>query len=356
MQVLSTPRWFTGSDGKAHVVYEVQLTNAFPSSATLVELSAVDAASGATLADLRGSALAAAVSPLGRSTERLTEMGGGTVGVAWMELVVDRPADVPARIVHRLTVTVPPGYPIPERITSQGAASEVAAEPAMSLGPPLRGTGWIAAPSCCDGPHRRALQPIDNAEWLAQRFAIDFNKIDARHLLAGGDPAVNRSWFTYGQDVLAVADATVTAAVDGYRDQTPDAPRPVTIEEADGNHVILEVAPGRYAFYAHLEPGSVAVRPGQRVRRGDVIGRAGNTGSSSGPHLHFHLMDRPSALVADGVPFVFDRFTVTGQAPPLDRLIALDPAKDPVEVDPAGAGPRTDALPLDGNVVDFPGR
>lgn len=51
---------------------------------------------------------------------------------------------------------------------------------------------------------------------------------------------------------------------------------------------MLDLGDNRHAFYGHLLPGSLRVKPGDRVRRGQVIGRLGNSGNSTGPHLHFH--------------------------------------------------------------------
>jgi murein DD-endopeptidase MepM/ murein hydrolase activator NlpD len=119
--------------------------------------------------------------------------------------------------------------------------------------------------------------------------------------------------------------------------------------------VILDLGRGRFAFYAHLKPGSVRVRRGDLVRAGDVVGMLGNSGSSTGPHLHFHVMNRPSALAADGLPYVFDRFRTTGQMPPLDdNLMRTVNAGEPVPIDTAGAGPHRRELPLGRDVVAFP--
>jgi murein DD-endopeptidase MepM/ murein hydrolase activator NlpD len=91
-----------------------------------------------------------------------------------------------------------------------------------------------------------------------------------------------------------------------------------------------------------------------RVRRGELLGRLGNSGSSTGPHLHFQVMDRPSALAAEGLPYVFDRFRLTGRIPPLDdSLVATVNAGEPVPVDRAGAGPRRVAMPRGRDVVSF---
>lgn len=65
-------------------------------------------------------------------------------------------------------------------------------------------------------------------------------------------------------------------------------------------------------------------------------------------------MNRPSALVSDGLPFEFDHFILVGQSPPLEQLISLSPSVDPVIVDPIGAGPRTNLYPMTRSVLTFP--
>lgn len=198
------------------------------------------------------------------------------------------------------------------------------------------------------------MQPIDGGLYLSQRFAIDFNLLDPDNRLSVGDPALNTSYPGYGQPVVAVADATVLTAVDRYPDQIAGETVGVTLENADGNHIVLDLGDGRYAFYAHLEPGSIAVRAGDRVQQGQLLARLGNSGSSNGPHLHFHVMDRPSALVADGLPYVFDQFEFTGEIPSLAETARYYEAQEPVPIDTEGAGPRRDALPLGSDVVTFP--
>ncbi|MFS0735065.1 M23 family metallopeptidase [Microbacterium sp. 1P10UB] len=353
MSVPTTPGWFTGSDGSVHLVYEVALLNAFPVDVTLQKLEVLDGS--AVIATLEGDALSAAWSlqPLG--VPRPDALPPSTAGVIWMDVVLDEPGDVPDTVDHRLTVSVPPGLPVPEQITSTGGATTAAPTAAVVISPPLEGDGWFAIGSCCDGPHRRAFQPIDNGQYLAQRFAIDFNRLSADDRLATGDPSLNESWPTYDQPVLAVADATVIRAADEFPDQVPDAPEPVTIDEADGNYVILELSDGVFAFYAHLKPGSVDVRVGDTVTAGQEIARTGNSGSSTGPHLHFQVMDRPSALVANGLPYVFDRFDVVGRGPALADLPTADPQGVAITIDTSTAGSRTDELPLGRDILDFAG-
>lgn len=60
---------------------------------------------------------------------------------------------------------------------------------------------------------------------------------------------------------------------------------PITLETVGGNHVILDLGAGRYACYAHLQPGSIRVKPGDRVRTGQVLGLVGNSGNSTEPRF-----------------------------------------------------------------------
>jgi hypothetical protein len=270
-----------------------------------------------------------------------------------MDLPLATVNDLPAVIEHRLTVSVPPDLPVPDSIVATGGAAEVDLRSPVVLGPPLAGPRWVALGSCCDGPHRRSLQSIDGGLHLSQRFAIDFNQLDENDRLSSGDPSLNTSYPSYGQPVLAVADATVVKAVDIYEDQVPGQTIGVTLENAEGNHVVLDLGEGRFAFYAHLLPGSVTVKEGNRVSRGQQIGELGNTGSSDGPHLHFHVMDTPSALASDGLPYVFAAFDQTGTIPPLAEALTYYEKQEPMPISTDGAGPRQDELPLGSDVVTF---
>ncbi|RFU21949.1 M23 family metallopeptidase [Geodermatophilus marinus] len=352
--VLSTPRWFEGSDGTVRIVHELQLLNAFPAPVTVTAVE-VGPPGGPPLASLTGADLSAATSLMTSGGEPATTVPPSAAGVVWLDLPVPGgPSAVPERLQHTVTVSVPPELPVPGTITYTGAAVEVDRRAPVGLGPPLVGPGWVAVGSCCDGPHRRALQPINGHLTLAQRFAVDWNGVDADGRMATGPVDRNESWVFHGAPVLSVADATVVVAVDGYADQVPDAPAPVGLEEADGNHVVLDLGDGRYALYAHLAPGSVTVEPGDRVCRGQQIGRLGNSGSSSGPHLHFHVATGPT-LDADGLPYVFDQFTLTGRFPVLDDRVAQLVAEGaPVPIDSVEPGVHRHQLPLGRDVVTFP--
>jgi hypothetical protein len=354
--VLSPPRWFKGADDHFHLTYELLLTNTIPVPVTVTSVDVLDAGRGTAVATLRDEALTAAMSLLASGDAPATTLPPSTVGVVWFDLTFADQAAIPSAVEHRVTIGLPPELSVPESITDIGGRADVDLRPPVVLGPPLLGPRWVAAGSCCDGPHRRAFQAINGRLYLSQRFAIDFNLLDAQGLIAADDLGVNTNHAGYGQPVIAVVDATVVAAVDRFPDQIEGDHYPITLENAPGNYVVLDLGEGRFAFYAHLRPGTVAVRVGERVRRGQQIGELGNSGSSHGAHLHFHVMDGPSELAADGLPYVFDAFDLTGHAPPLAELVALYEALLPLPIDTRGTGPRRDALPLGSDVVAFPGQ
>ncbi len=180
-----------------------------------------------------------------------------------------------------------------------------------TIGPPLRGRFWMAGNGPSNGSsHRRALIPIAGHARIAQRFAIDWVKPGDDGATFTGDRAKNASYHAYGQEVLAVADAAVVETKDGIPENVPGANRavPITLETIGGNHVVLDLGGGAFAFYAHLQPGSLKVKTGEHVKRGQVLGWVGNSGNSTEPHLHFHVMDSPNNLGSEGIPYAFDAF------------------------------------------------
>ena len=72
-----------------------------------------------------------------------------------------------------------------------------------------------------------------------------------------------------------------------------------------GNYIVIDHENGEFSTYAHLSEGSIRVKTGDRVVKGDAIAAVGNTGHSSLPHLHFQLMDSKDFLTANGLPVMF---------------------------------------------------
>jgi murein DD-endopeptidase MepM/ murein hydrolase activator NlpD len=123
----------------------------------------------------------------------------------------------------------------------------------------------------------------------------------------------------FGEDILSPVDGTVIAVSDGARDHRTRSTWPAVgymflesfVRELAGsrhvlgNNAVIDAGDGSYMVLAHLQRGSAQVKEGDRVRAGDVVGRCGNSGNSSEPHLHFQLMDHPRALIAAGLPLRF---------------------------------------------------
>ena len=172
--------------------------------------------------------------------------------------------------------------------------------------------------------------PSHGTNFLGQRFAYDFVRPTGRRLAPFGASALihayacvpARRFAAWDACVYAAAGGRVVAARDGWEDrrrinamvdlvrmQVVDRLRPLRIAADDwrtltGNYVLIESAVG-VALYAHLRQGSLRVHAGDVVSPGDPIGSVGNSGRSSMPHLHFHLMDRAEGLTAIGRPCGF---------------------------------------------------
>jgi hypothetical protein len=141
-----------------------------------------------------------------------------------------------------------------------------------------------------------------------QRWAYDL-LVTMRGETFRGDGTKVEDHFAYGLPVRAPADGVVRAV----HDREPDGPiGQWQFLKAMGNYVVLDVAPGQFLFIAHLQPGSLAVAEGDRVRAGQVLGRVGNSGNSSEPHVHLHLQDTPTPFFGEGIPFYFHGYRVSG--------------------------------------------
>jgi hypothetical protein len=174
------------------------------------------------------------------------------------------------------------GLRVADEVSPEDQARVDRYEPKARLRPPFHGT-WVA--------HNAARDPSNPHFTIrSQRHAVDWLMVGADGKTHRGDGARNQDYLAYGQEALAVADGTVAVVVDGV----PENPR---LGDGDkyfvpGNHVALDLGGGEFAMYMHLVPGSIAVKVGQRVKAGEVVGRIGNSGNSTEPHLHFQLCDR----------------------------------------------------------------
>lgn len=178
--------------------------------------------------------------------------------------------------------------------------------------------------------------PSHGTNQLGTRYAYDFIQVDwerrglpsyrvsLAHYLLVGVPL--KDYYCWGQAVYAPCDGTIIQARDCYLEQLRTNlwsdlakayknahffdPGGDDIRSVAGNYIIMECGEGIYAGFVHLQTGSVQVTPGQRVKKGQVIGRVGHSGNSLAPHLHFQLMDSSDLLTAKGLPCGFERYEV----------------------------------------------
>ena len=345
---LATPHPVVGADGRRHLVYELQLINATPAAVTVTEVRTVDPATGRVLATLDADAVGVLMVPFGAAPG--SKLGAGAAGFILMDASLPPGANVPRRLLHDFSLTYDPdlGLPVQER----SGLTKVARDGAAVIGAPLTGSRWVVVNGCCAGPtsHRQAVNPINGAFYVSERFAIDFAQLTVDKRLVEGDPEQLASYPSYGAEVISVARGVVVRTKDGIADNVPvGSLPPFSVDTVGGNYVVVDIGGGHFAFFAHLQPGSLTVRVGDRVRQGQVLGLLGNSGNSDFPHLHFHVMDSPSPLASDGLPYEFRSFDSEGTLANAEEVLAGGVAR----FDPALSGPHSSQLPLDLQVISF---
>ncbi len=309
------------TDGRTHLAYVIQLTDKSANPMGIDSFQVVDPDKGNQVTGVNkvvtisGTNVTAEVQPyIDKSplvdSNFTTVLEGGQTGSIYFDVTYPNAQSVPRHISHQVTVTDLAQYPPPSSAVYNAIDEliNVDQEGPVVLSPPLRGKGWLDANGCCltITPHRGGVEPINGKARAPEMFAIDFQQLDAKGRVFEGPVDKLSSYAFYGADIYSAAEGKVVEVVrdlpDGIPGQDPAHPTATT---ASGNHVIVDIGHGRYVMYAHMIPGSVTVAVGDEVPAGHVLGKLGDSGNASAPHLHFQVMDRPSALGAHGLPFVF---------------------------------------------------
>lgn len=205
--------------------------------------------------------------------------------------------------------------------------SSIAMKEAIILDFPLKGT-WITP----NTPGKRI--PSHGTTKYGETYAYDFVKIDGnskiekfysisplRYLLSGAKLDECYGW---GSEIYSPCDGEVVIAVDSVVERNPvrlindiKYMKDVTsrfenglaeYKEVAGNYVIMKLNSNVYALFAHMKNGTIRVKTGQRVNRGEIIGNVGHSGNSTAPHLHFQLMDNVNPMYANGLPCAFFKY------------------------------------------------
>lgn len=301
------PTLFPGG-GFSYLIYELHLQNYTDEPLTMQELEIVDASHtpNRVIAAFTGSQLYERLLPIGADKiDGDHPLGGGKRAVAFICLAFDDASSVPKKLSHRLLVG---------NSVAEGAAIGTQHAKLKVLAPPVTGTDWVAdnGPSL-DSHHRTGLFVAGGRAHLSRRFAIDWKRTKQGEMYSG-DARDVRSYYSYGEKVFAVADAVVVSAKDGLPDNVPrtaagfDTAVPLTMENVAGNAIVLDLGDGQFAYYAHLKPGSVRIKAGDHVKRGEWLGQIGGSGDARWPHLHFQVTAGPDILASEGLPFLIDRY------------------------------------------------
>src|SRR5262249_19031286 len=188
---------------------------------------------------------------------------------------------------------------------------------------PLAGTWYVGAAPSLHSHHRWAVN---------EEFALDLVALGGDGRTHKGDGTRLNDYYGYGRDVLAVADGTVVdVTTNGVESndmlrKTGESPEDFDqrtrskqnellaqgYKAVIGNCVVIKHSSGEYSQYAHLKQGSVRVKSGDKVTRGQVIGQLGQTGNRTEPPLHFHLTAGPDPMYSRGIPIVFKDLPVEG--------------------------------------------
>jgi len=330
------------SAGRQYLVYELYLTNFEEHTLRVDSIEVVDASRTTTkpAASFEAPQLNTMMHHVGQpivgdeigsaADNSQRDIAAGQTSIVYLLVKSEEHAQIPAHLVHRLLIG---GSTVAAAIISTHH------EKVHIVGPPLKGGPWVAG----SGPgneshHRRQILLLEGRLHLSSRFAIDWMRLKNSEG-SSGDKQDNRSYFSYDEPVLAVSDAKVVSTRDGIAENIPGhfgkgkIAVAMSYDTIYGNMIILDLGDGQYAYYGHLKPGSIGVKEGDRVRRGQVIGRIGNTGSSYEPHLHFEITTSNSAFRGEGLPYALDAYNETTK----DRAIER----------------RTHELPLDGTLVTF---
>lgn len=188
---------------------------------------------------------------------------------------------------------------------------------------PFRGT-WRAEMS----PARRV--PSHGTHLFATTYGIDFVAVRGRRTAATRDWRTVLStepperFLAFDLPVLAPVDGRVVQVHDGEQDHAARRSQvalvPYALGQAKrarggagalaGNHVVIERDGGGHVVLAHLRARSIRVAVGERVVVGLEVGRCGNSGNSTQPHIHVQVMDSPDAFTARGLPLAFQDYRV----------------------------------------------
>jgi len=191
------------------------------------------------------------------------------------------------------SVVVEVQYQIGGKVQSNKISAALKRAPVFTGRLPFDGVWYVASEHGFLDPHKR---------YLAEAYAYDFVQIGANGKSFQRDGKSNSDYFAYGKKVLAAKDGTVVSV---RTDIVENDPGKINSNTPGGNVVVIDHGDGQFGYYAHLRPNSITLKVGVKVKAGDPIGDVGNSGESTEPSLHFHVMNGADVNMSDGIPAEF---------------------------------------------------
>ncbi len=298
---------------KYYLVYELNLTNFQKKPITLVSLT-ITPNKGETF-QFSGKKLADITYGIGYKNPENEPLvfQPGIAKMIYLFLPIENETMIPTWMTHKIKFKMDKDVlNFRQDVTSD--PMYLSKDKSIIVSAPLQGDNWLAGNGASNtSAHRITHLVFHGHDYFAQRYAIDFVQIGKNGITHSGDRTNNKNYYAYGKDVLSVAAGRVVEVKDNIPENIPQSDKlAVTLSEETigGNHVIVDIGHGKYAFYGHMIPHSIHVKVGDAVTRGQVLGKLGNSGNSSEPHLHFHIVDRPNPLGGNGLAYGFDHFAV----------------------------------------------
>ncbi len=342
-------------DGTAHLAYELYLSNFGKKPVRIVALRVHGSAGISFDTTVEGDRLKASFITLGSADHLKPQdpvLAPGATAMVFVLLNFGS-RETPSILDNSLVVE-PDGEAADVQLIPLWALHVQKPSAAPTIDAPLIGDRWQAA----NGPsntslHRRAVIVLDGKAKSPERYAIDWIKLGDDGNTFSGDEHQNSSYHAYDLPVAAVADGRVVEALDGIAENVPHSDKlamEMTPAIMAGNNIVEDIGGGHYVGYAHFRPGTITVKKGDSIHVGQVIGKLGNSGNSTEPHLHIQICDGPSFLACDGVPMQFKNMM-------LSKYTVEKKGETPVRLSISGAPQAvTDQEPMEDELVAFPGK
>lgn len=312
MKVTFTPIKVKTTNGKVNILYGVELPNFEKQGYKLKDFQVLNSKTNTLLCSIKDTTkyllLHKAYDKSLISDEYNTPKSAvhSTFRIS-IGLLLD-PGQVPQELKHKIILTKDGNDKIIEETET------VSEEQPPVISPPLKGSGLVAgATTSLENNHHPSFQlTYKGKTTVIERYCVDWVKLDEAGNYFSGDPNVLESWYIYGQEVYSVADGTVIAIETSFPDQQMTGPQyETTVYNGTGNYVVIQIN-GGYAVYCHFKPNSITVKSGQKVTRGQLIGRVGNSGDSTPPHLHFGLHSEFPYYISESLPYYINSLEKTG--------------------------------------------